>query len=115
MRCAARRCGRGDRVLVVGAGPIGVVYGIFARLAGGQVTLADVSEARLAYVRDQLGFTQTILAGPAALGEMERATGGDLYDVVFTTFLFPWFVCLRSGVLTQIVKTWYLRRFDAWL
>ena len=82
---AVRRAalGRGDRVLVVGAGPIGVGTGIFARLAGGQVTLADVSEARLAYVRDQLGFTQTILAGPAALGEMERATGGDLYDVVF--------------------------------
>ena len=28
-------------------------------------------------------FAETILAGPAALGEMQRATGGDLYDVVF--------------------------------
>jgi len=73
----------GDRVLVVGAGPIGVGTGIYARLAGGDVTLADVSPARLAYVRERLGFAETILAGPAALAEMERATGGDLYDVVF--------------------------------
>jgi 2-desacetyl-2-hydroxyethyl bacteriochlorophyllide A dehydrogenase len=74
---------RGDRVLVVGAGPIGVGTGIYARLAGGDVTLADVSDARLDYVRERLGFTQTITAGPSALAEMERLTGGDLYDVVF--------------------------------
>jgi 2-desacetyl-2-hydroxyethyl bacteriochlorophyllide A dehydrogenase len=74
---------RGDRVLVVGAGPIGVGTGIYARLAGGDVTLADVSEARLAYVRERLGFTQTMIAGPNALAEMERTTGGDLYDIVF--------------------------------
>jgi len=36
---------RGDRVLVVGAGPIGVGAAIFARLAGGEVTLMDISEA----------------------------------------------------------------------
>ena len=83
MRCAARGSRAGDRVLVVGAGPIGVGTGIYARLAGGQVTLADVSEARLAYVRDRLGFGETIQAGPGALAEMQRATGGDLYDVVF--------------------------------
>jgi 2-desacetyl-2-hydroxyethyl bacteriochlorophyllide A dehydrogenase len=74
---------RGDRVLVVGAGPIGVGTGICARLAGGKVTLADVSETRLAYVRDRLEFTETIVAGPGALADMQRATGGDLYDVVF--------------------------------
>lgn len=73
----------GDRVLIVGAGPIGVGVGIYARLAGGLVTLADVSETRLAYVRNRLGFTDTIIAGPDALAEIERATSGDLYDVVF--------------------------------
>jgi hypothetical protein len=73
----------GDRVLIVGAGPIGVGTAIYARLAGGDVTLADVSDARLAYLRDRLGFAKTIIAGPEALAEMERSTGGDLYDIVF--------------------------------
>lgn len=74
---------RGDQVLIVGAGPIGVGTALYARLAGGDVTLADISETRLAYLRDRLGFAKTILAGPNALAEMQRATGGDLYDVVF--------------------------------
>ena len=41
------------------------------------------TETRLAYVRDRLGFAETIVAGPGALAEMQRSTGGDLYDVVF--------------------------------
>ena len=74
---------KGDRVLVVGAGPIGVGTGIFARLAGGAVTLMDVSERRLAFVADRLGFDDAIRAGEGALAEIDRRTGGDRYDVVF--------------------------------
>lgn len=82
---AVRRSGitAGDRILVVGAGPIGVGTAFFAALAGGDVTLMDVSERRLAYVESQLGFGQTLPAGPDALAEMTRRTGGDFYDVVF--------------------------------
>lgn len=82
---AVRRSGvaAGDRVLVVGAGPIGVGTALFARLGGGDVTLVDVSAERLAYADSRLGFRQTLTAGPDALAEMRRRTGGDLYDVVF--------------------------------
>lgn len=73
----------GERVLVVGAGPIGMGTAFFARLAGGEVTVMDVAETRLAYVRDRLGFGQTVVAGGGALAEAGRQTGGDLYDVVF--------------------------------
>jgi 2-desacetyl-2-hydroxyethyl bacteriochlorophyllide A dehydrogenase len=73
----------GDRVLVVGAGPIGVGTSIYARLAGGEVTLLDVSESRLDYVRDRLGFARTIIAGPNGPDEMRHQTDGDLYDIVF--------------------------------
>jgi len=73
----------GDRVLVVGAGPIGVGTAFFARIAGGEVTLMDVSARRLAYLRDRLGFARTIAAGEGALAAVTEATGGDLYDVVF--------------------------------
>lgn len=81
---AVRRSGivKGDRVLVVGAGPIGVGAGIFARLAGGEVTLMDLSEHRLAFLADRLGFRDAIVAGETALAGIDRVTGGDRYDVV---------------------------------
>ena len=44
---------KGDRVLVVGAGPIGVGAGLFAQLEGGEVTLMDISERRLAFLADR--------------------------------------------------------------
>jgi 2-desacetyl-2-hydroxyethyl bacteriochlorophyllide A dehydrogenase len=74
---------RGDRVLVVGAGPIGVGTAFFAGIAGGTVTLMDISANRLAYLRDRLGFARTIAAGEDALAAATEETGGDLYDVVF--------------------------------
>jgi len=74
---------RGDRVLVVGAGPIGVGAAIFARLTGGEVTLMDISEARLATLADRFGFKDGIRAGDGAIAEIDRMTGGDRYDVVF--------------------------------
>ena len=58
---------KGDRVLVVGAGPIGVGAAIFARLAGGEVTLMDISRDAARLPRDRLGFGDTILAGEDAL------------------------------------------------
>ncbi len=73
----------GDRVLVVGAGPIGVGTAIFARLAGGEVTLMDISEGRLAFLSERFGFGGGIRAGADALADIDRATDGDRYDVVF--------------------------------
>jgi len=82
---AVRRSGvkAGDRVLVVGAGPIGVGTAFFAGIAGGAVTLMDVSAPRLAYLRDRLGFARTIAAGEDALAAVNEQTGGELFDVVF--------------------------------
>ncbi|MCB1499682.1 MAG: zinc-binding alcohol dehydrogenase family protein [Bauldia sp.] len=74
---------KGDRVLVVGAGPIGVGTAIFARLAGGAVTLMDISERRLDFIADRFGFTDRLLAGEGALAGVDRMTGGDRFDVVF--------------------------------
>jgi len=72
-----------DRVLVVGAGPIGVGTAIFARLAGGAVTLMDISERRLDFLAERFGFDDRLLAGEGALASVDRATGGDRFDVVF--------------------------------
>jgi 2-desacetyl-2-hydroxyethyl bacteriochlorophyllide A dehydrogenase len=72
----------GDRVLVVGAGPIGVGAALFGRLAGGRVTVMDVSPTRLETVADSFAFGETVAAGDTALAEIDRLTDGDRFDVV---------------------------------
>ena len=74
---------KGDRTLVVGAGPIGIGAALFARNAGGNVTVMDVTEKRLRFASDNLGFAGVIQAGPDARAEASRLTGGDYFDVVF--------------------------------
>jgi 2-desacetyl-2-hydroxyethyl bacteriochlorophyllide A dehydrogenase len=80
---ARSNAARGDRVLVVGAGPIGIGTGLFARLQHAAVTLADRRAARLSYARDRLGFGDVVEASDD-LGEVLAAkTGGEMFDVVF--------------------------------
>lgn len=74
---------KGDRTLVVGAGPIGIGVALFARNARGDVTIMDVAEKRLEFARDKLGFAPLIQAGPDARTEAGRLTGGEYFDVVF--------------------------------
>ena len=73
----------GQRVLVIGAGPIGIGAAIFARIAGGQVTIVDRDPDRLALVADVTGITDTILADAHLPQAVAEATGGDGFDVVF--------------------------------
>jgi len=75
--------GPGERALVVGMGPIGIGAALFARQAGAAVTVMDVSEKRLDFARDRLGFGDRIKAGPGARDIAGKETGGELYDVVF--------------------------------
>ena len=82
---AARRAAprKGDRALVVGAGPIGLGCMIFARLRGASVTALDMREDRLAFCRDVLGIEDTLVAGPDTVERLSALTGGDMFDVVF--------------------------------
>lgn len=73
---------RTDRILVVGAGPIGIGCMIFAKLRGGSVTALDMREDRLAFCRDKLGVDHTIIVGPNARDEMAKLTDGEFYDIV---------------------------------
>lgn len=77
------KTGAGERVLVVGMGPIGIGTAIFAREVGAEVTVMDVSEGRLDFARDRLGLATQILAGQGAVSEAGRQTGGEFYDCVF--------------------------------
>ncbi|MDB5555832.1 MAG: yjjN [Rhizobium sp.] len=82
---AVRRSGPGDgsRALVIGAGPIGLGTALFARIAGYEVTIMDVSAERLAVSRDRFGFESSLLAGDEALAGGMAFTGNDGFDSVF--------------------------------
>ncbi|MGW8392637.1 zinc-binding alcohol dehydrogenase family protein [Pseudoduganella sp. HUAS MS19] len=73
----------GQRVLVVGAGPIGLAVTLFARLNGAQVTVLDSREDRLAFSREVLKAPYTVLAGGGDKQLMAALTEGEFYDVVF--------------------------------
>ncbi len=72
----------GDRVLVVGAGPIGLGCALFARLGGGSVTALDRREDRLAFARETLGLDHAVVADADALTRLSEVTQGDFFDVV---------------------------------
>ncbi|WP_244444631.1 zinc-binding alcohol dehydrogenase family protein [Nitratireductor basaltis] len=71
--------GPGDLVLVTGAGPIGIGAALFARIAGAEVHLMDLSDARLDLARSHFGFDKNHKPGDDIL-QGDRAEG---FDVVF--------------------------------
>ena len=82
---AVRRGGvaAGLRVLVIGAGPIGIGAALFAQIAGGQVTIIDRDPDRLALVGAATGIADLILADEHVADAVAHATAGDGFDVVF--------------------------------
>ena len=80
-----RRAGveKGEYVLVIGAGPIGLGTMEFARIAGGHVIALDINEQRLQFCKDKLGVSHTINAlAPDVLEQLKAITNGDMPTVV---------------------------------
>ena len=73
----------GQRVLVVGTGPIGMAALIFARLRGGEVTALDTRAERVRFCLEQLGAHAGVVIGPDDEAELSRLTDGEFFDVVF--------------------------------
>ncbi len=75
----------GDDVLIVGAGPMGVLHLKMQRIAGAtRVMMADISDSRLALV-ERFGPDVTIPSGRVDLvSEVRRLTGGKGADVIIT-------------------------------
>jgi 2-desacetyl-2-hydroxyethyl bacteriochlorophyllide A dehydrogenase len=73
----------GEKVLVVGAGPIGIGLVLFAQLAGADVVLMDTNDERLQFCRDHFAVSSTI--NPLQQDAMEKLreyTSGDMPSVV---------------------------------
>ncbi len=73
----------GQKVVVVGAGPIGLATAIFARARGGDVTMLDTRADRLAFARHAVAIDQAIEADEGARDRLAARTGGDFFDCVF--------------------------------
>jgi 2-desacetyl-2-hydroxyethyl bacteriochlorophyllide A dehydrogenase len=82
---AVRRAqvGTEQRVLVVGAGPIGLAAMIFARLRGARVTAIDGRRDRLDFALREVGVAAAVARGEGDEAELSRLTDGEFFDVVF--------------------------------
>jgi len=74
---------RGQRVLVAGAGPIGLAVMLFAARRGARVVALDARRDRLEVARAHLGIEAAVEAGPHDVQELARLTDGEYFDVVF--------------------------------
>ena len=75
--------GQGQRVLVVGAGPIGIACMIFAQLRGARVTALDTRQDRLTFCARERLAAHCVSAGAGARAELSRLSQGDFFDCVF--------------------------------
>ncbi len=80
---AIARLAAGERVLVVGAGPIGLAVTQFALLSNAQVIVMDISEQRLAFVQRTMPTATVIDGQPSGLAALGRIVGDDLPTAVF--------------------------------
>ncbi|WP_206958037.1 zinc-binding alcohol dehydrogenase family protein [Trinickia acidisoli] len=72
-----------QRVLVVGAGPIGMAAMIFAKLRGANVTCLDTRSDRLAFCKTQLGMDAAVAVGPTDTEQLASLSNNEFFDVVF--------------------------------
>jgi 2-desacetyl-2-hydroxyethyl bacteriochlorophyllide A dehydrogenase len=82
---AVRRAGsvEGAKALVIGAGPIGLGTALFARIAGYDVTLMDVSTERLEVAAARFGLKSSIAASADAVRDGMRITDSEGFEAVF--------------------------------
>jgi 2-desacetyl-2-hydroxyethyl bacteriochlorophyllide A dehydrogenase len=73
----------GQRVLVTGAGPIGMAAMIFCRLRGAAVVALDSRADRLAFCGQRLGIAASVTAGDADVDELAALSSNEFFDVVF--------------------------------
>ena len=82
---AVRRAGAlaGRQALVVGAGPIGIATALMARIAGAEVTLADLDLGRLRLAAALVEGAATIHVGPDPVPEPAKAGHDAGFETVF--------------------------------
>ena len=74
----------GETVLIIGAGPIGLSAVEFAKISGARTVVMDISESRLAFVREKMGVRDTLVVkgDEKDIKSLADLTDGRMADVV---------------------------------
>lgn len=73
----------GQRVLVVGAGPIGMGVTLFAAMRGATVTVLDGNAARASFCVERLGAAAMVVTDEDVPARLASLTDGEFHDIVF--------------------------------
>jgi 2-desacetyl-2-hydroxyethyl bacteriochlorophyllide A dehydrogenase len=73
---------KGDDVLIIGAGPIGLSTIEFVKLSGARTIVLDLNQQRLDFCKTVMGVDETIFVNGGELEELKRVTDGALAQVV---------------------------------
>ncbi len=74
---------KGEAIVVVGCGPIGIGIMKLAQLEGAKVIAVDMNEDRLHYAKEKIGVDYIVNANNDAIKQISEITKGDLATVVF--------------------------------
>lgn len=74
---------KGQKVLVTGAGPIGIATALFARLHGAEVCVLDTRADRLQFCREAIQIAHAVQVGDTDKLQLAELTDHDFFDVVF--------------------------------
>jgi 2-desacetyl-2-hydroxyethyl bacteriochlorophyllide A dehydrogenase len=74
---------KGDSILVIGAGPIGLGVMAFAKYRGAHVTAMDLNDERLAFCRSFADVDETVNVKNHPIQKLLEITNGDLPSIVF--------------------------------
>ncbi len=74
---------KGETVVIIGCGPIGLGLMKFAQIAGAKVIAVDINQQRLDYAKNTIGVDYVVLAGENAIQDISDITNGDMAAAVF--------------------------------
>lgn len=72
-----------ETIVVMGCGPIGIGLMKLAQIKGAVVIALDVDEARLEFVKNEIGVKHVVKVSETAVEEVSKITNGDLATAVF--------------------------------
>ena len=103
---------KGETILVIGAGPIGLAVIQFAKLAGARIILMEINQDRIAFSKEQFQVEHIVDASKDPLEQLADLLGDDLPIAVFDATGNPQsmmaaFIYVASGgrfILVSLVK-----------
>jgi 2-desacetyl-2-hydroxyethyl bacteriochlorophyllide A dehydrogenase len=74
---------KGETIVVIGCGPIGIGIMKLAQIGGTKVIAIDLNQQRLDYAKNEIGVDHIVLGDKDAVGRVQEITNGDMCTAVF--------------------------------